>query len=199
MRNFRSPSTAAGPLQGRRRWMRSAFGVAVGWTLLAPGLATAQRQGAQGKTVENATNHSDASDGDRVFMRSAAFRLSHDGALAELGRTRAQSGNVKAFAADWRSRTEKVQGELKKLAEENSATLPNDMTGEADQRIRAVANSSEAGFDRAFVKRAVEALTEEVELFQDSVRKMESEQLRKWAGDTLHGIRGDLARAQQLS
>ena len=178
--------------------MGCALALAAGSALWAAGAARAQ-PAAPGKSAADATHHSDASDGDRVFLRSAAFRFSHDGALAELGRTRAQAGNVKAFAADWRTRTEKLQGQLKKLAGENRATLPNDMTGEADLRIRAVAGSSGADFDRAFVKRAVEALTEEVELFQDSVRKMESEQVRKWADDTLRGIRADLARAQQLS
>jgi predicted outer membrane protein len=186
------------PLRG----FRSASGalcMALAFACVLPGGAWAQQSAISRKDASNATTHSRVSDGDRVFLRSAASRFSHDQRLADLARTRASSRDVKAFAAEWKATTDRLKGELDTLTTQNKVAVPKDMSDQAEGRVRDLDGHSGADFDAAFMQQARESLTQENKLFQDSVRKMENEQVRDWADGALKEIRAQSARAEDLA
>jgi predicted outer membrane protein len=150
------------------------------------------------KDASNATTHSRVSDGDRVFMRSAAGRLRHDRQLAELGQQRGRSRDVKEFAVDWAAHTDKFLGELETFAAQHHSELPKDMSDQAARRIRDLSDRRDASFDVALLRHAVESLEQEAKLFRDSARKMENKDVRDWANSAEREIRTLSSRAGSL-
>jgi putative membrane protein len=178
---------------------RGALNIALVCASIAGSAAHAQPGPSPHKDIDKATTHSRASDGDRVFMRSAVGLFIHDHQLTDLARTRARSPELKRFASAWQARTEKLQAQLHKVAADNRLQLPKDMSQDAKTRLHALDLQAGAGFDHAFARYAAQSLSHEIELFQDSVRKMENEGVRAWADGALRELREQLSDAQQLA
>jgi putative membrane protein len=178
---------------------RRTLSIALVCASIAGGAAHAQPGPSPHKDIDKATTHSRASDGDRVFMRSAVGLFIHDHQLTDLARTRARSPELKRFASAWQARTEKLQAQLHKVAADNHLQLPKDMSQDARTRLHALDLQAGAGFDHAFARYAAQSLSQEIELFQDSVRKMENEGVRAWADGALRELREQLSDAQQLA
>lgn len=178
-------------------WHRARIGMLCTALGLA-GLSSAQPT-ALDKTTANATTHARVSDGDRVFMRSAAGRLIHDERSVDLAAERSASADVKAFAKDWRAAAVRHRRALADLARSHEVALPNDMAESSAQQVKALGAQEAGEFDAGFLRQAHESLAEEVKLFQDSVRKMENETVRAWANGVLPDLHGLAARAQALA
>lgn len=151
------------------------------------------------KTASNATTHSRVSDGDRVFLRSAVGRLVYDQQLADLARERSSSPEIKAFANDWKTSASRHGKELGKLANNNGVAIPNNMAEMSLAQLRSLGQQRAGEFDAGFIRQANETLTQELKLFQDSVRKMENDHVRSWANAALQDLRRLAMRAKALT
>lgn len=161
--------------------------------------ADAQPGRAPHKDASDATTHSRVSDGDRVFMRSAVGLLIHDRRLAELAGTRGGSAEARQFSAQWKSKLNRLQIQLEKLAELNRIELPKDMSEVSRARLEAVASQSGPDFDRGLLSYTQASLNEEVKLFRNSIRKMENQEIRHWAQGALDTTLTQSSAAQRLS
>lgn len=171
--------------------------------LAASGHASAQhampapRDAAPARDASNATTHSRVSDGDRVFLRSAAGLLVRDAQLARLGDAQASSAELRRFASAWKTDAETLDAELHRMAERSKLEIPKDMTDESREGLRALQGQSGKAFDRAFIQQSRSALGQQNKLFQDSIRQMEKGDVRDWAERALARIKANLARAER--
>lgn len=166
--------------------------------LAAPGVQ-AQKQPPTPTEAAQGVRDSRLSDSDRVFMRGVAPLIIRNRQLGELGRKKLRQGETRRFAIQLSREADQSFSELKKLSDELRNTIPMDMSGVADERLRALSGERGDAFQRQYPQLAVEWLKDEQKSLEDALDRSENESVRRWAG-RLHEQRSKLlAQAQRLA
>ena len=153
-------------------------------------------------SVENANDANDlkeqkgtgAEDDDGDFAVKAANGGILEMETARLAREKAQSSDVKAFAAMIMSDHQKANDELKSLAGRKNITLPARL-GEDDQKhVDELAKLSGAAFDKKYVELMVDDHETDVKLFKEAADDSNDADLKAFAAKTLPTMQKHLER-----
>jgi putative membrane protein len=140
------------------------------------------------------------SDGDNVFLRSAAQAGLYEVEISRRAAQRARSPEVKKFASMLVQHHTASNDQLKRLAATKDVQLPNDMPEEKKRKIAALEKQQGAAFDRAFVREVgIADHQADIKLFQDAVRSAEDADIKQWANLTLPVLQEHLTTAQGLA
>jgi putative membrane protein len=140
------------------------------------------------------------SDGDNVFLRSAAQAGLYEVEVSRRAAQRARSPQVKQFARMLVEQHTASNDQLRRLAASKDVQLPNDMPEEKKQKLAALEKHEGAAFDTAFVREVgIAEHRAGIELFQDAARSAEDADIKTWANLTLRVLREHLAVAQGMS
>ncbi|VTU23874.1 putative outer membrane protein [Variovorax sp. PBL-H6] len=140
------------------------------------------------------------SDGDNVFLRSAAQAGLYEVEAARRAARRARVTQVKQFASMLVQHHTAANDQLRRLAASKDVQLPNDMPEEKKQKLAALEKQEGAAFDRAFVREVgIADHQADIKLFQDAVRSAEDADIKQWANLTLPVLQEHLTTAQGLA
>jgi putative membrane protein len=172
--------------------------------------ATQPRPGQERPAAEPQRQNDRGHDEDHEFVRKAAEGNQKEIELGRFAAARASHADVKAFA------NRMVEDHTKKLAELKSvagARMPA-TTGEHPTSGATAASAGSAGsqpgvpaklatlqgaeFDRAYMDEMVAAHEDMVELFEEQSKDGDDAKLKKWAADTLPGVREHLQMARSV-
>ncbi|MFD2572180.1 DUF4142 domain-containing protein [Spirosoma soli] len=153
-------------------------------------------------SVENANDANDLkeqndtgqSDDTNDFAVKAANGGLLEMELGRLAREKAQSNDVKEFAAMMLADHAKANDELKSIAATKNITLPTTLGKEGQEHVDELAKLSGAEFDKKYVDLMVEDHEEDVKLFQEAAKSDDDPALKAYAAKTLPTLQKHLER-----
>ncbi|MGY6272252.1 DUF4142 domain-containing protein [Achromobacter denitrificans] len=138
-------------------------------------------------------------EADGRFLQAAAASGMFEIEAAQLAQERAESSDVKAYAAKMLEQHRAMSGDLKTLALRKQATLPGQPSEPDRGTLEQLANRSGADFDVMYVQKAgVDAHVMANRLFETAARQSEDPQVRDFAVRSLPAVAGHLAMARAL-
>lgn len=184
-----------------RNYMLATLGAAaLACALAAPAGAQATPPSSQptdsngGNTQPNRSRP--AAQDSSAFLRVAGQDGRAEVALAELASTKAQSSDVKAYAAMLRRDHEKANTELEALAKQMNVTVSDPSTAQQDVKRRLQGLSGEA-FDRAYIQQMVQDHEKAVAAFTTASQGTTGP-VKDFAAKTLPTLQQHLSRARAL-
>lgn len=153
-------------------------------------------------SVENANDANDLKeqkgtgqdDDENDFAVKAANGGMLEMEVARLAREKAQSSDVKAFAAMMLSDHQKVNDELKALAGRKNITLPARLGEDEQKHVDELAKLSGAEFDKKYIDLMVDDHEEDVKLFKEAADDADDADLKAFAAKTLPTLQKHLER-----
>ncbi len=153
-------------------------------------------------SVENANDANDvkeqkgagAEDDDGDFAVKAANGSMLEMEVARLAREKAQSNDVKEFAAMMMADHQKANDELKALAGRKNITLPARLGEDEQKHVDELAKLSGAEFDKKYVDLMVEDHEGDVKLFKEAADDSEDADLKAFAAKQLPTLQKHLER-----
>ena len=153
-------------------------------------------------SVENANDANDLNeqratgqdDDDNDFAVKAANGGMLEMEVARLAREKAQSSDVKAFAAMMMVDHQKAGDELKALAGRKNITLPARLGEDEQKHVDELAKLSGVEFDKKFVDLMVEDHEEDVKLFKEASDDADDADLKAFAAKQLPVLQKHLER-----
>lgn len=138
-------------------------------------------------------------EADARFLQAASASGTFEVEAAELAQQRAESSEVKAYAAKMREQHRAMNGDLKTLALRKQVTLP-DQPGEPDRgTLEELRNRTGADFDVVYAqKAAVDAHVMANRLYETAARQSEDPEVRDFAVRSLPGVAERLAMGRAL-
>ncbi|SSW66912.1 DUF4142 domain-containing protein [Achromobacter agilis] len=164
-------------------WMRGAAAVLLLALAAAPGPAYAQG----------------LAEADARFLQAAAGAGLFEMEAAQLAQQRADSSEIKAYAAKMLEQHRAMNGDIKTLALQKQVTLP-DRPSEPDRgTLEALRGRKGPDFDVVYVKKAaVDAHVNANRLFETAARQSEDPQVRDFAVRSLPTVAEHLAMSRVL-
>lgn len=153
-------------------------------------------------SVENANDANDlkeqkgtgAEDDDGDFAVKAANGGMLEMEVARLAREKAQSSDVKEFAAMIMTDHQKANDELKALAARKNITLPARLGEDEQKHVDELAKLSGAEFDKKYVDLMVEDHEDDVKLFKEAADDSDDADLKAFAAKQLPTLQKHLER-----
>lgn len=153
-------------------------------------------------SVENANDANDvkeqkgtgAEDDDGDFAVKAANGGMLEMEVARLAREKAQSSQVKEFAAMMMADHQKANEELKALAGRKNITLPARLGDDEQKHVDELAKLSGAEFDKKYVDLMVEDHEDDVKLFKEAADDSDDADLKAFAAKQLPTLQKHLER-----
>lgn len=153
-------------------------------------------------SVENANDANDqkenAGTGEEDDENDFAVKAANGGMfemeLAKMVQEKAQSKDVKDFAAMMMKDHMAASEELKAIAARKNITLPATLGKEEQEDVDEMAKLTGAEFDKKYVDAMVEDHEEDVKLFQEASIAGEDPDLKAYAGKTLPTLKKHLER-----
>jgi len=119
-----------------------------------------------------------------VFVKSAALGAIAAMELAKLAQSKAQSANVKSFAARILKEQQAMQAELAAVAKREKLDVPTSLVYEDEQMVNGVGEKSGAQFDSAYAQQMIAESQKAIGLFE-SASKMQDARLAAFAKKSL--------------
>jgi len=141
-----------------------------------------------------------ATSADRTFMTKAAGGGMYEVAVSKLAAEKATSPAVKDYAQMLVTDHTAANDQLKALAATKGVALPADMPADKKAKLNALAKTSGATFDRAYIDRV--GITDhqaDIRLFDTASRSAKDADVKAWAAKTLPTLKEHLTEAQGLS
>lgn len=153
-------------------------------------------------SVENAHDANDLkeqndtgqSDDTNDFAVKAANGGIMEIELARLAREKAQSNDVKEFAAMMIADHSKANDELKSIASQKNITLPSTLGKDGQEHVDELSKLSGTEFDKKYVDLMVDDHEEDVKLFQDAAKDADDPAVKAFAAKTLPTLQKHLER-----
>ena len=141
-----------------------------------------------------------ATAAERTFMMKAAGVGLYEVAVSKLAAGKAESADVKKYAAMLVDDHTKANAELMALADARGVKLPTQPPSNKLQVITRLSTMSGAAFDQAYVKQVgIANHKADIMLFDKGSKAARDAELKSWAGDKLPTLREHLAAAQQMN
>lgn len=153
-------------------------------------------------SVENAHDANDlkeqagtgAEDDENDFAVKAANGGMLEMELARMAREKAQSNDVKAFAAMMLADHSKADETLKALAAQKNITLPARLGEDEQKHVDELAKLSGAEFDKKYVDLMVEDHEEDIKLFKEAADDADDADMKTFAAAQLPILQKHLER-----
>ncbi|GAB3643739.1 DUF4142 domain-containing protein [Spirosoma arcticum] len=153
-------------------------------------------------SVENANDANDvkeqkgtgAEDDDGDFAVKAANGGMLEMEVARLAREKAQSSEVKEFAAMIMTDHQKANEELKALAGRKNITLPARLGDDEQKQVDELAKLSGTEFDKKYVELMVDDHEKDVKLFKEAADDSDDADLKAFAAKQLPTLQKHLER-----
>jgi putative membrane protein len=119
--------------------------------------------------------------------------------LDQLAQKRAQTAEVREFAATMLREHQQIEAELQKLAAETELDVPPDERPRDDEAARGrLQQLAGAEFDREYMRLMVEHHEDAVRRTEHRTARAEHEPVRQWAERTLPTLRAHRERAREI-
>ncbi len=153
-------------------------------------------------SVENAHDANDTkeqagtgqADDDNDFAVKAANGGMLEMELARMAREKAQSNDVKEFAAMMLKDHQMAHDELKTLAGQKNITLPARLGDDEQKHVDELAKLTGAEFDKKYVELMVDDHEEDVKLFKEAADDAKDADVKAFAAKTLPTLQKHLER-----
>ncbi|RYE35642.1 MAG: DUF4142 domain-containing protein [Sphingobacteriaceae bacterium] len=122
---------------------------------------------------------------DADFAVTAANGGMAEVQIAQLAQQKAESTDVKDFAAKMITDHTKANNQLMALAKQKNITLPAALGDDEQKILTDLSKKSGKEFDKAYVKAMVEDHEKDVKLFTDEAKDAKDADLKTFAGTTL--------------
>ncbi|QJW90099.1 DUF4142 domain-containing protein [Spirosoma taeanense] len=161
---------------------------------------------ASSDSVENANDANDLKEqngtGQEDDANDFAVKAANGGLMevemARVAREKAQSADVKEFAAMMIADHSKANDELKSLAASKNITLPTTLGEDAQKDLNDLSKLSGKEFDKKYVDIMVEDHEEDVKLFKDAADDAEDAEVKAFAAKTLPTLQKHLDRIKMI-
>ncbi len=138
------------------------------------------------------------SDSAKQFMMAAAAGGNTEVAASQVALTMAKSDRVKNFANMMVNDHTNANNELKSMATRMNVTLPDSVMPKQHTALDALRKTSAKNFDKQYMDMMVKDHKEAVGLFQKGSQKLDNNDLKTWATNTLPKLQGHLDSAQAI-
>lgn len=135
---------------------------------------------------------------DMKFMQEAAQSGMMEVQVAQVAQQKAQSEEVKSYAAKLAEDHEKANEELKTLAKAKNVDLPAELNPKHQEKISKLQNIADDRFDREFMKMQVDHHKKDVKSFEKQTEKAMDSNVKEFASKTLPTLQAHLQEAQSL-
>ena len=140
-----------------------------------------------------------AAGADAAFVKKAADGGMAEVAMAKLAQEKAESAEVKAFAAKLEKDHTQANDELKQVASGKQITLPTAPSKMHQAKHDKLAKLSGAAFDKAYVAAMIEDHQRDVKEFQREASSGTDSDVKAFAAKTLPTLKDHLQQVQDLS
>ena len=140
-----------------------------------------------------------AAGADAAFVKKAADGGMAEVAMAKLAQEKAESADVKAFAAKLEKDHTAANDELKQIASGKQITLPTAPSKMHQALHDKLAKLSGAAFDKAYVAAMLEDHQKDVKEFAREASTGTDTDVKAFAGKTLPTLKAHLQQVQELS
>lgn len=139
------------------------------------------------------------SSSDKKFVKEAANGGMVEVQAGELAQSKAQSPEVKEFAAQMVTDHSKANDELKRLAQQKNVSLPDKLEKKDKSMLDNLGTLSGANFDKQYMRQMVMDHVVDVSVFQAATQKGNDPDLKKWAVATLPTLEKHLVHARAVA
>ena len=141
-----------------------------------------------------------ATAAERTFMMKAAGSGLYEVEVSKLAADKAESADVKKYAAMLVADHTKANAELMALADARGVKLPTQPPSNKLQVITRLSTMSGAAFDQAYIKQVgIADHRADIALFEKGSKGARDAEVKSWAGDKLPTLREHFAAAQQMN
>lgn len=140
-----------------------------------------------------------AAGADAAFVKKAADGGMAEVAMAKLAQEKAESADVKAFAAKLEKDHTQANTELKQVASSKQITLPTAPSKMHQAKHDKLAKLSGAAFDKAYVAAMVEDHQKDVKEFSREASTGSDAEIKAFAAKTLPTLKEHLQHVQELA
>jgi putative membrane protein len=138
------------------------------------------------------------SGSDEAFIQDAAADGMAEVKLGKLASEKASNTDVKQFADRLVKDHTKANDELKKVAQQETVNLPQELKPKHQKTLDHLSSLSGEAFDRAYVSHMVEDHQKAVKLFQRHSKSASNPALKQFASSTLPTLQEHLTEAKRL-
>ena len=140
----------------------------------------------------------DVTDADRDFVKQATEEVIGDAAINRVARDKAEHGEVRRYAADKVHLDEKLEQELRDVADRHHIHVPgkDELAADATDRLERLRTSEH--FDREYLSGELRDSTEIHKLFTSASKGDGDPELRAWFSDKLDTLRDSRDKVKTL-
>ena len=135
---------------------------------------------------------------DEAFIKDAAIDGMAEVKLGKLASDKASNDDVKQFADRLVKDHTKANDELKKIAQQETLNLPQELKPKHQSAYDHLSGLSGEAFDKAYVKHMVEDHQKAVKEFQRHAKSASNPALKQFAASTLPTLQEHLTEAKRL-
>ena len=165
--------------------------------------ATATTQTAKQKANDtmnsSAASSSQLSAQDKAFMKKAAHGGIAEVQIGQMVADKAQEQQVKDFAQKMVTDHGQANDKLKEIAQKYNVQLPTEPNAKQKAMKERLSKLSGEQLDKAYMNDMVKDHTKDVNEFKQEVSKIQNQDLKDWAQNTLQVIEGHLQMAKSIA
>jgi len=174
----------------------AALSVLMSVALVWPAMAQQEKPGTNQPQTPSGSNQ--ASPEETQFLKDAAMDNMSEIQLAQMAQNKTQNDQVRQYAQMLVTDHQNAQKEIRKLAQQYGVNLPGQLDQKHQDEMDRMSNVSGNQFDQQFVELAVTDHQRAVDMFQKAAQNAQSQDIRKFASDTVVIMQKHLDRAQTL-
>jgi putative membrane protein len=144
------------------------------------------------------SSSSTSSNPDREFIDEAAKGNRAEIELGKMVASKATDPHVKQFAQMMVADHTKELNELQKVAASKNITLPEGIPDDAQALKTKLRSASGKDLEKDYMDGMVQYHKKNVQEFQEATQKLEDNEVKQWATNTLPVLQKHLQRAQQI-
>ncbi|MGC4099470.1 MAG: DUF4142 domain-containing protein [Nitrospira sp.] len=133
------------------------------------------------------------------FLKTAAQEHQAEIALGQLAIQKAESADVKEFAAKMLQEHQQASLEVQQLAMKEGVTLPKRISDKQKIKLQQLAQLSGRSFDLAYIQYMLQDHTKDVNEFEQTAERLQNQNLKHWAFRTLPVLKQQLVLASSLA
>ena len=164
-------------------------------TLMSSGTLLRAADADEGTTKEQ---HGQFSKKDYKFAHDAAEANLLEVKLGEMAKQKATNPSVQQFADQMIQDHTKANTELKQLAMQKGATLPDKLSHHQESEFEKMQKLSGKDFDKSYAEHAVKDHKKDVKGFQDAMKDVQDPDLKAYAQKTLPVLEHHFQMAEQM-
>jgi putative membrane protein len=169
------------------------------YNALAAGMLFAASGFALAYADNTSSNNGKLNDSDSAFLQQAAQNGMAVTQLGQMALSKSSDSKVKQFAQQLIDDQNKINDQLKSLAQAKQIALPTDVTSDAQKQNKKLQKKSGSAFDEAWSKAIVSDHQKSVKAFTQEGKDAKDADVKKFAQDSLPAMNDQLKSAQAIA